>query len=205
MSTSKLQRFFGNMLDEKLPEFKIKENVRPNWLISSDKTWLELDFYIEEIKIAFEVQGEQHYKFVPFFHKSEQDFEKRKKHDQEKRDLCYGKGIRLIEILTETDAQIAIHDIRKKYCTQPKYFYQDDSKNEIIPKKKSNHKKAMERMVNALSRKFKNANHINAKLDIAARAIRASFIHKVIIPEEIQVFISLYEKDVEKRVGPVDK
>lgn len=111
------------MLDQRLPEFKIKENVRPNWLISSDNTWLELDFYIEELNIAFEVQGEQHYKFVPFFHKSEDDFTKRKKHDKEKRDLCYGKGIKLIEILTETDAEIAIKNIRDKHCVQPVYFY----------------------------------------------------------------------------------
>jgi len=130
------------MLDQRLPEYRIRENYRPDWLISSDNTWLELDFYIEELKIAFEVQGEQHYKFIPFFHKTEDDFKKRRRHDHEKKILCYGKGIRFIEIITEFDAEIAIKNIEEKIVReQPKYFYQDPSFS-MQNKRKMNQKKS---------------------------------------------------------------
>jgi len=125
MATSKLQRALGKALDQNFPHFYVRENHRPEWLLSSDNTRLELDFYIEEIKTAFEVQGAQHYQFTPFFHKNREDFEKRKRADQEKRDLCYGKGIRLIEIFTETDCQVAIENIKEKHCKQDKYYYQE--------------------------------------------------------------------------------
>ncbi len=111
MATSKLQRQFGNMLDKRLPEYRIRENYRPDWMISSDKSRLELDFYIEELKIAFEVQGVQHYQFIEHFHGTYENFEKRRRLDQEKCELCYGRGVRLIEIFTLTDAEIAIKDI----------------------------------------------------------------------------------------------
>lgn len=131
------------MLDRKFPQFKIRENYKPDWLISSDNTWLELDFYIEEINIAIEVQGEQHFRFISFFHKTQDDFEKRKKHDKEKKDLCYGKGIRFIEICTLTDANILVKDIEDRYCVQPKFFYQE---SELINPKiyKSKSKKLLD-------------------------------------------------------------
>lgn len=142
MATSKLQRLFGNMLDQRLPEYRIRENYRPDWLVSSDKTFLELDFYIEELNIAFEVQGEQHYKFVPFFHKSEEDFKKRRRHDREKRNLCEGRRIKLIEIMTEFDAEIAVKNIEETTKkNQPKYSYYYE---ELIIKEKK--KKEIERI-----------------------------------------------------------
>ncbi len=117
------------MLDQRLPQYTIRENYRPDWLISSDRTHLELDFYIEELGIAFEVQGQQHFQFVPFFHKSEDDFKMRRRHDGEKRILCYGQRVKLIEIMTETDAIVAIKNIEEKIKKdQPKYFYQDEQK-----------------------------------------------------------------------------
>lgn len=139
MATSKLQKEFGEMLDKSLPEFRIRENHKPDWLISSSLTRLELDFYIEELGIAFEVQGAQHYQYVPFFHKSKEDFEKRKLHDQEKRDLCFGNGVRLIEVFTKQDAEIAIKNIEDKIRTPPKYFYQDGSLTDIRRKANADH------------------------------------------------------------------
>ena len=126
MSTSKLQRRLGDMLDKKFPQYRIRENYRPDWLVSSDRSILELDFYIEELKIAFEVQGAQHYQFIPFFHSDHAGFEKRLKYDREKQDLCYGRGVRLIEISTETDAIIAVKNIEEAIAKDnyPVYIYE---------------------------------------------------------------------------------
>lgn len=115
MATSKLQRIVGDLLDKSFPQFRIIENYRPDWLISSNYTKLELDFYIEELKIAFEIQGQQHYSFIPFFHKTQEDFDKRKQYDIEKRDLCYGRKIKLIEIHTEVDIRISIKNIIEEH------------------------------------------------------------------------------------------
>ena len=60
---------------------------------------LELDGYNDEIKIAFEHQGIQHYQYMPFFHRNgESDFHKQQERDQLKRDECLKLGIRLIEV-----------------------------------------------------------------------------------------------------------
>ena len=127
MATSKLQRKFGDMLDKNFPRLDIKENHKPNWLISSGNTQLELDFYIEELGLAYEVQGAQHFEYVPFFHKSMDDFKLRRKYDEEKYNLCCGRRVKLIEIMTETDAIVAIENIKSKIKTStPKYFYQEE-------------------------------------------------------------------------------
>jgi len=111
MATSKLQIAVGNMLDKTFPQFTIRENYRPEWLLSSNLTRLELDFYIEELNIAFEIQGIQHCEYTPFFHNDYGAFEKRKQYDMEKKDLCYGNGTTLIEIFALMDAIIAIGDL----------------------------------------------------------------------------------------------
>lgn len=113
MSTSKLQAEVGNLLDRTFPQYRIRENYRPDWLISSNLTRLELDFYIEELKIGFEIQGEQHYKFIGFFYKTQEEFEKRKLYDLEKKNLCEGNKVKLIEIYSMMDAIIEIKVIKE--------------------------------------------------------------------------------------------
>lgn len=113
MATSKLQIAVGNLLDKTFPQFRIRENYRPEWLCSSNLTKLELDFYIEELKIAFEIQGAQHFEYVPFFHGDRLNFEKRKLYDQEKKDLCYGQGVQLVELFSLMDAIIEINKIEE--------------------------------------------------------------------------------------------
>ena len=66
---------------------RIRENYRPDWMTSSEGTRLELDFYIEDEEIAIEVQGAQHYQYVPFFHGNKDNFDRSKKMDLEKKDL----------------------------------------------------------------------------------------------------------------------
>jgi hypothetical protein len=72
---------------------------RPKWLRGSKGALLELDGYNEEMGIAFEYQGHQHYGHVSRFHKTK-SFERQAQRDEEKRHLVASSGIelKLIEI-----------------------------------------------------------------------------------------------------------
>jgi hypothetical protein len=59
---------------------------------------LSYDFYLPNHNILIEYQGEQHEKYMPWFHKSEKDFEKQKEHDRRKRENSEKNNIKLLEI-----------------------------------------------------------------------------------------------------------
>lgn len=63
---------------------------------------LSFDFFNFNKKIAVEVQGRQHHKFVPHFHGSFGKFRKQMKYDDMKLKWCDLNDIELVEIL-ETD------------------------------------------------------------------------------------------------------
>lgn len=54
---------------------------------------LYLDFYLPLKRVCVEVHGEQHYKFVPFYHSNKMNFLKAQKRDQEKKEWCEKNGI----------------------------------------------------------------------------------------------------------------
>jgi len=83
------------------------ENLRPEWLLSPEFTRMELDFYIEDAGIAIEVQGEQHFKYVRFFHGSRDGFERMMLYDAEKKRICAMCGIELFTIQDESE----IHEV----------------------------------------------------------------------------------------------
>ena len=59
---------------------------------------LSLDFFVPMLKLAIEVDGIQHTKFVPMFHRSRQDFVTQTKNDGRKQEWCEMNGIRLIRV-----------------------------------------------------------------------------------------------------------
>ena len=59
---------------------------------------MELDGFNNELKIAFEYQGIQHYKIDGFFIKDKHEFKSRLDDDKLKLQLCSDKGITLIVI-----------------------------------------------------------------------------------------------------------
>ena len=62
-------------------------------------TKLSLDFYNANKKIAVEVQGKQHTKYVPFFHGSNKiNYLNQLKRDQDKLKFCELNDIQLVEI-----------------------------------------------------------------------------------------------------------
>ncbi len=76
-------------------EFK---KARPEWLKNSEGHQLHLDGYNEELKLAFERHGEQHYKFLNWFHKTIKEYILQLSNDQQKNELCEQHGVILIEV-----------------------------------------------------------------------------------------------------------
>ncbi len=114
MSTSLLQSQVGNLLSLYLSEHEIKENVRPDWLITEQGARLELDFYLEKLNFAMEVQGKQHYIYVPYFHGDYANFLRQLKHDEFKRDCCDERGVQLIAVSNYEEAKQAILNLMIK-------------------------------------------------------------------------------------------
>jgi len=84
------RKYFEEIFQKKFPSLK------PKWLRLNRKTRLELDGYCEELKIAFEYQGHQHFGDVKLF--KNMNLQTRQKYDRLKRSLCKKNNIILIEI-----------------------------------------------------------------------------------------------------------
>ncbi len=70
------------------------------------KRVLMADFYIHAPRLMIEVQGEQHDKFVEFFHHNRSEFFRARKLDSLKRQWCHQNEITLVELAHDgTDAQ----------------------------------------------------------------------------------------------------
>jgi hypothetical protein len=71
--------------------------TRPSFMMNGVSGYnLELDCYNDELKIAVEYNGEQHYKYIPYFHTSKDAFYNLKYRDDMKQRLCEQNGINLI-------------------------------------------------------------------------------------------------------------
>jgi len=92
------EKYSCKILEEYLGK-KIKTNYRPNFLKNPETGRnLELDMYDDEMKIAIEYNGEQHYKYPNKFHKSEKEFVNQVYRDEYKKTICEKEGIFLINI-----------------------------------------------------------------------------------------------------------
>lgn len=112
------------------------------WLINKDGNYIELDGYNDKLKIAFEYNGIQHYKYITFFHKTINDFNKLQTHDKLKTKLCKNNNIKLIiipytvkNLLEYIYNQLDINKIKytKKDIKIENYVfrYQDDKNSQI--------------------------------------------------------------------------
>jgi hypothetical protein len=74
-------------------------NCRPDFLKNPEtKRNLELDCYNDELKIAIEYNGIQHYKWPNFTNQSQEDFVKQIRRDKFKVDMCDANGVYLITV-----------------------------------------------------------------------------------------------------------
>lgn len=86
-----LQNIFGKQFDKARPDFL-------NNPVTGGSYNLELDCYDDELKIAVEYNGRQHYEYVPFFHRTKDQFTMQKYRDDMKRRICKDEGILMIEV-----------------------------------------------------------------------------------------------------------
>jgi hypothetical protein len=77
------------------PTLQILEEVPV--VIRKNET-LFLDFYLPLIQMCVEVHGEQHYKFVPFYHHNTLGFIRSQKRDREKVEWCENNQIKFIAL-----------------------------------------------------------------------------------------------------------
>ena len=75
------------------------KKTRPTFLQNnvSGQT-LELDCYNEELNLAVEYNGEQHYKFIPYFHPNKESYYNLRYRDDIKQRLCKQNGVTLITV-----------------------------------------------------------------------------------------------------------
>jgi hypothetical protein len=151
--TSSKMELFVRELCEKM--FKCKfSKVRPSWLIGVNRSPLEFDLYNENLRLAFEIQGEQHYKHIPYMHTKEK-FESQQKNDTLKRKLCKQHDITLIEIkydIKECDVEDYIKSELKKanYVTPQEDSSDDSSDDEIIVDKRNSLKKKSQKILSLI-------------------------------------------------------
>ena len=82
-----------SIINETYPTLQILEEV--SIPLRKGET-LYMDFYLPLKKICCEVHGEQHYKFVQFYHNNMMNFFKAQKRDREKQEWCEINGIKYI-------------------------------------------------------------------------------------------------------------
>lgn len=84
-------------IDKFNKEYKFP-NTRPNWLRNPETGYLlELDCYNEELELAFELHGTQHYEPIEFFG-GEKSYIKQYRRDLRTRNMCRQKGVTLFAI-----------------------------------------------------------------------------------------------------------
>jgi len=92
---SLLHQRAGKLLNAIYPTLHILEEVP---VPIRDKQTLYLDYYIPVLNTAVEIQGEQHFKYTPHFHKSIMGFAKARQRDADKSLWCENNGIILIQL-----------------------------------------------------------------------------------------------------------
>jgi len=85
-----LENFFpGYKFPNKRPDFMKNQITNKN---------LEIDCYCSQLGLAVEYHGQQHYKYIPYFHSNIDKFRTQQYRDLLTRDLCQKNNIKLIEV-----------------------------------------------------------------------------------------------------------
>jgi len=110
----RVRKLMEKYFNKPFPKVRLKSMLNPK-----TKKPLELDCYNHSLGLAIEIQGQQHSRFIPYFHKSQQDFLNQQERDRFKYSLCRQNGIRLVyvnydEITTEMMDSDVINLLKQK-------------------------------------------------------------------------------------------
>lgn len=95
------RHYFETITNTKFPKAK------PEWLINTRGGRMELDGYSEQLSLAFEHHGKQHYAGIKHFTRRDETLKKRIEDDATRRNLCVANNITLIEVpYTVLDAEL---------------------------------------------------------------------------------------------------
>lgn len=127
---SNLELFFESALLEFFDEDILKKynaypleilvNARPKFMCR-----LELDFYIPKLKLAYEVQGYQHFDVASKFNMNTNGLIKRIIYDIQKNILCKREGIYLINVCPNQLTSYNLWKIMKSVTEHHTFVYQD--------------------------------------------------------------------------------
>ena len=104
------RRVLQNIFNEPFPK------IRPDFLRNPIGTGMnmEIDCYNSRLKLGCEYHGQQHSKYIPFFHKTKADFQNQKYRDELKRRMCRENGIKLIEVYHTVKVEDIENHIKNK-------------------------------------------------------------------------------------------
>ena len=92
------------LINEVYHSYRVLEEVKlPGSTSTHKQSVLYLDFFIPNIRKAFEVHGRQHYEHVPCFHNTKRDFLLAKARDEDKIEWCKLNSIDLIALKYSED------------------------------------------------------------------------------------------------------
>jgi hypothetical protein len=101
--------------------------IRPKWLKNKCGNYLELDGYCEDLKLAFEHNGTQHYENKKYNKLYSDKFAKIQEHDHIKKELCNNNGVKLI-IIPQLFSMTKIDNLKqiiKKECNDLNFLPQN--------------------------------------------------------------------------------
>lgn len=154
---------FEHIFKKKFPK------QRPEWLRNSIGKLLELDGYCQELGLAFEYSGAQHY-IRRHYRGTRKEFFKLQADDKRKKQLCRKNGVTLIEVPytvgLDSLYDYIVKECRKRGISVPRFKKVDYHKFDIyVPKRLEEAKEiASQRGGECLSKKF-----INNKTKLAWR------------------------------------
>ena len=197
MPSSKLQDEVALTLSKRYPGIAVVIGSRPDWLITDRGERLELDIFLPSINVAIEVNGAQHYQFVPFFHGSYDEFESQQRRDSQKYEICSKAGVYLLEVFDYVSKKEAIefvvdmvevrsdrHSAIKKFNRTIRADY-NGTRNLFNKFKSSGNQKT-------LARAWKSAHRIQSKIAVTAE-MDYSFLQEV-DDQMLRACFNLFEK-----------
>lgn len=97
-SRSSMEILIEKLLSEIVGRENFYREYTWEWLLSETGNHLYVDFYIPNINIVIEYDGQQHYEFSKFFYKTEEQFKRRQELDKLKEKLILEHDIKLVRI-----------------------------------------------------------------------------------------------------------